>query len=146
MCKHTSKIGNLSYINVTYVTYLNIGNLCAPFASWANRVSLKLFAQILQLPVYPFYQFCTSYILEVILWGQNRSIKFILLTLHCISGLVSPELYKTVILYAYKTHRHKTLCFIKLSHTKCAWEEKKISVWMSNVTLLRMLRKLQAEK
>ena len=44
------------------ITYLNIGNLCAPFACRANRFSLKIFAQILQLPVYPFYQFCTSYV------------------------------------------------------------------------------------
>ena len=45
-----------------------------------------------------------------------------LLTLHRINGLVSPQHYKTAILYAYKAHRHKT-CIIKLSHAKCASQE-----------------------
>ena len=48
--------------NVTYVTYLNIGNLCALFVFWANRVSVKLFAQMLQLPVYHSFQFFTFYV------------------------------------------------------------------------------------
>ena len=60
--------------------------------------------------------------------------------LHRTSGLISPQLCKTAILYAYKVHRHKTLCFIKLSHAKCASEETTISVWMSNFTLLRTLQ------
>ena len=59
------------------------------------------------------------------------------------SDLLSPELCKAFILYVYKAHRHKTVCFIKLSHAKCALVEKKISGWVSNFTSLRTL---QAEK
>ena len=44
-----------------------------------------------------------------------------LLTLHRISSLVALQLCKTVIIYAYKVHKHKTLCFIKPSQ---ASEEK----------------------
>ena len=46
-------------------------------------------------------------------------------TLHRISGLVAPKICKTVIIYAYKAHRHKTVCLIKLSRIKCASEEIK---------------------
>ena len=39
------------------------------------RDNLKLFAQILRIPVYLSYQFCTFYVLDVILWGQKQIIK-----------------------------------------------------------------------
>ena len=57
--------------------------------------------------------------------GTKQINENFILTLHRISGLVSPQLSKTAILCAYKVHRHKTLCFIKLSHAKYASEEKR---------------------
>ena len=43
---------------VTYVTFLNIGYLSALFVCWANTASRKLYAQMLRISVYLFYQFC----------------------------------------------------------------------------------------
>ena len=70
-----------------------------------------------------FFQFCTFYVFRSNYMGTKQIKQFMLLTLHCINGLVSQQLCKTAILYAYKAHRHKT-CFIKLSHAKYASEEK----------------------
>ena len=41
--------------------------MCALFVCWAKWVGLKLFAQILQIPIVHILQF-----LEVIIQGQNR--------------------------------------------------------------------------
>ena len=48
--------------NVTYVTVLNIGYLSALFVCLANRVSRKLFAQMLRISVHPSYQLCSCYV------------------------------------------------------------------------------------
>ena len=56
-----------------------------------------------------------------------------LLRLHHISGLVSQQLCKTIVIYAYKNHKNKTLCFIKLSHVNCASDKH-------NFTLLHTLQ------
>ena len=39
--------------------------------------------------------------------------------LHRISGLVVPQLCKTAILYAYKAHSHKTLCYRAFLRKTC---------------------------
>ena len=76
---------------------------------------------------------------DVILRGQKQTIKMHVTDVTSHLWFSSPQLCKTVIIYAYKAHKHKTLCFIKLSQVTCASEENN----KHNSTLLRIL---QAEK
>ena len=92
--------------NVTYVTFLNITYLhclyVEPIGSVVNYL-LRCYAFQFTLLI----NFAHAMFLEVIPRGQNRLLKCILLMLHRISGLVSPQLCETVIIYAYKAHKHK---------------------------------------